>query len=91
MLYEIDNSRRDIPALRKLLTEVLERTKLVHGYQFTHEFQSLGQYTIRCNVRRILSDSNSCELILLALEKIIGDQYPVEVSEKKHRKKYRRW
>ena len=84
VLFEIDNGRWNIPALRKLLAEVRERTKVIHDYQFTHGFESIGRCTIRLNVRRILSDSNSCELILLALKKIIGvDQNSTNTNEKK--------
>jgi len=88
LLFEINDGRWDIPALRELLFEVREKTKVVHDYQFTHEFENIGQYTIRLNARRILNDSKSCELILLSLEKIIGiDQNQVEASDKKPPKK----
>ena len=72
LLFEINNSRWDIPALRELLTGVLEKNKVVHEYQFTYKFESFGKCTIRLNARRILSDSNSDELILLAMDKIMG-------------------
>ncbi|MFW5976396.1 MAG: chemotaxis protein CheB [Bacillota bacterium] len=84
LLFKINNNQWDIPALRKLLTEVREKTKVVHNYQFTHEFERIGKCSIRFNARRILSDSHSCELILLVLEKIIGfDQNSGDTDVKK--------
>lgn len=65
-LYELGNRQWDIPALRKLLEEVLPENRAFYGYQVEHEFQSIGKRVMMVNARRL----DTLQLILLGIQDI---------------------
>lgn len=67
----------DIPALRRLLEEILPQNTTFNDLKVTHEFEQLGRLTMMLNARRILSELGQTRLILLAIEDITGQQEPV--------------
>jgi signal transduction histidine kinase/ActR/RegA family two-component response regulator len=67
LVYDLGNGQWDIPALRKLLDEVLSRNQSVHDFEVEHSFPTLGQKTMLLNARPFPPDSNHPELILLAV------------------------
>jgi signal transduction histidine kinase/ActR/RegA family two-component response regulator len=67
LVYQLGNGQWDIPALRKLLDEVLSRNQSVHDFEVEHSFPTLGRKTMLLNARPFPPDSKHPELILLAV------------------------
>lgn len=67
LVYELGNGQWNIPALRKLLEEVLTCNRSIHDYEVEHAFPILGQKTMLLNARPFPPDSKHPELILLAV------------------------
>jgi signal transduction histidine kinase/ActR/RegA family two-component response regulator len=67
LVYHLGNGQWDIPALRKLLDEVLSRNQSVHDFEVEHSFPTLGRKTMLLNARPFPPDSKHPELILLAV------------------------
>ena len=70
LVYDLGNGQWDIPALRKLLDEVLSKNQSVHDYEVEHTFPELGRKTMLLNARPFPPDSKHPELILLAVEDV---------------------
>ena len=70
LVYNLGNGQWDIPALRKLLDEVLSRNQSVHDFEVEHSFPTLGRKTMLLNARPFPPDSKHPELILLAVEDV---------------------
>lgn len=67
---DLGDGQWDIPALRKLLDEVLSRKQSVHDFEVEHSFPALGRKTMLLNARPFPPDSKHPELILLAVEDV---------------------
>ncbi len=70
LVYDLGNGQWDIPALRKLLDEVLSRNQSVHDFEVEHSFPTLGRKIMLLNARPFPPDSKHPELILLAVEDV---------------------
>ena len=75
VVYELGNGQWDIPALRKLLEDVLSKDTFFRGFEVEHEFPYIGQKTIILNARHIhtkdpVSSKLFPPLIMLAMEDI---------------------
>jgi PAS domain S-box-containing protein len=70
LVYDLGNGQWDIPALRKLLDEVLSRNHSVHDFEVEHTFPTLGRKTMLLNARPFPPDCKHPELILLAVEDV---------------------
>lgn len=70
LVYDLGNGQWDIPALRKLLSEVLSRNQSVQDFEVEHTFPTLGRKTMLLNARPFPPDSKHPELILLAVEDV---------------------
>jgi PAS domain S-box-containing protein len=70
LLYHLGNHQWDIPALRKLLEEILPQTSSFNDYEINHDFESIGRRTMLLNARRVRQDHDGSGLILLAIEDI---------------------
>jgi len=81
LLYDLGNGQWDIPVLRKLLTEILDRNSSFDDFAVEHNFPSIGPRHMLLNARRMHWDGEHSELILLAIE---------DVSEQRHADKERR-
>ena len=66
LLYQLGHGQWDIPALRRLLEELLPQQAILTDYEVTHTFAQLGSRTILLNARRL----DHVPLILLAMEDI---------------------
>ena len=87
LVYDLGNSQWDIPALRKLLDEVLSRKQSVHDYEVEHSFPTLGPRIMLLNARPFPLDSQHPELILLAVYDVTAvRQRADELAELDHRK-----
>lgn len=75
IVYELGNGQWDIPALRKLLEDILPKNTFFKGFEVEHEFPCIGHRTIILNARHIHSkDKTTSELfppiIMLAMEDV---------------------
>lgn len=70
LLYDLGDGQWNIPALRKLLEEILPQNTSFDDFEVTHEFVSIGRRVMLLNARRIKREGNQTRLILLAVEDI---------------------
>ncbi|MFA5936380.1 MAG: PAS domain-containing protein [Candidatus Paceibacterota bacterium] len=75
IVYELGNGQWDIPALRKLLEDVLPQNTFFKGFEVDHEFPFIGRKIIILNARQIhFKEDTTSELfppiILLAMEDV---------------------
>lgn len=75
IVYELGNGQWDIPALRKLLEEILPGSTFFKGFEVTHEFPAIGRKAMILNARQIhFKEDTTAEqfppIILLAMEDI---------------------
>jgi two-component system, chemotaxis family, CheB/CheR fusion protein len=82
LIYELGNRQWDIPELRKVLKEILEKDTVFEGYQVEHAFPGIGHRVMLLNARRIY-DGKATQSILLALEDITGRTGLEPFSQKK--------
>jgi len=67
IVYALGNGQWDIPALRKLLEDILPKNTFFKGFEVIHEFPVIGRKIMILNARRI--DSKKFQsIILLAME-----------------------
>lgn len=75
VVYELGNGQWNIPALRKLLEDILPQNTFFKGFEVTHEFPFIGHKVMILNARQIhFKEDTSAELfpsiILLAMEDV---------------------
>jgi len=70
LLFDLGNRQWDIPELRRLLEEILPRKFFFEKFRVTHDFEQIGRCTLLLNARRIFTEADNRELILLAMENI---------------------
>ncbi len=70
LIYELGNGQWNLPALRKLLEEVLPRNQTFEGFKVTHTFPGVGRKTLLLNARRLKQAAGASEMILLAVEDV---------------------
>ena len=68
-IFDLGNGQWNIPQLRLLLEDLLPHNTEVANFQVVHEFEHIGQKTMRLNARKLLLD-NENQLILLAIEDV---------------------
>jgi two-component system, chemotaxis family, CheB/CheR fusion protein len=79
IIYELGNGQWDIPALRKLLENVLPNNTFFKGFEVTHDFPYIGRKIMILNAREIHARSATEDgpsvsffppIIMLAIEDI---------------------
>jgi PAS domain S-box-containing protein len=70
LFYELAEGQWDIPALRKLLEEVIPRQRTIEAYEIEHEFASVGRRTLLLNARLVFDEANPNSALLLAIEDV---------------------
>lgn len=72
VVYELGNGQWDIPALRKLLEDILPKNTFFKGFEVAHEFPSIGRKTMILNARQIHVEEDMAfpPIILLAMEDV---------------------
>ncbi len=74
IVYQLGNGQWDIPALRKLLEDILPKNTFFKGFQVSHEFPHIGRKVIILNARQIYRKDTPSEIfppiILLAMEDV---------------------
>ncbi len=72
-VYELGNGQWNIPALRKLLEEILPQNTFFKGFEVIHEFPGIGRKVMLLNARRIFQEGSTASfspIILLAMEDV---------------------
>lgn len=72
-VYELGNGQWNIPALRKLLEEILPSNTFFKGFEVTHVFPGVGRKVMILNARRIFQEGTALgvsPIILLAMEDV---------------------
>ncbi len=75
VIYKLGNGQWNIPALRKLLEDILPDNTFFKGFEVTHEFPSIGERTIILNARHIHSSDKTASghfppIIMIAMEDV---------------------
>jgi two-component system CheB/CheR fusion protein len=70
ILYDLGNKQWGIPALRKLLEDILPKNAQVEDFPVEHDFPKIGIKKMLLNARKIAHEDPKKELILLAIEDI---------------------
>jgi nitrogen-specific signal transduction histidine kinase len=75
VVYELGNGQWNIPALRKLLEDILPQNTFFKGFEVVHEFPFIGRKVMILNARRIHFKENGDAqwfppIILLAMEDV---------------------
>ncbi|MEK7660161.1 MAG: hypothetical protein AAB343_03090 [Patescibacteria group bacterium] len=53
IVYELGNGQWNIPALRKLLEDILPKNAFFEGFEVSHEFPAIGKKNMILNARQI--------------------------------------
>lgn len=85
LIYDLGNQQWDIPALRKLLEEILPQNTTVEKFEVEHTFETIGNKIMLLNARKIYRAMINTELILLAIEDITDTRWMEELSNQKER------
>ena len=70
LFFELAEGQWDIPALRKLLDEVIPRHRTIEAYEIEHEFASMGRRTLLLNARQVFDEAHPNSALLLAIEDV---------------------
>ena|SRR3989338_2741110 len=75
IVYELGNGQWNIPALRKLLEDILPKNTFFKGFEVTHNFPFIGRKVMILNARQIhfkedTTSKSFPSIILLAMEDI---------------------
>jgi PAS domain-containing protein len=75
IVYELGNGQWNIPALRKLLEDILPKNTFFKGFEVAHEFPAIGRKVMILNARQIhIKDPTASGLfppiIMLAMEDV---------------------
>ena len=70
LIYELGGGQWNLPALRKLLENILLRNQTFEGFEVAHDFPGLGPKTLLLNARRLKRETGATEMILLAFEDV---------------------
>ncbi|HUQ85803.1 MAG TPA: HAMP domain-containing sensor histidine kinase [Candidatus Limnocylindrales bacterium] len=69
-IFDFSVKRKEIPNLKKLLSDVLVKNIPVDELELTHTFEKAGEKTLILGARRIVLDGYKTKLILLSIEDI---------------------
>jgi chemotaxis protein methyltransferase CheR len=70
MLFELGDGQWNIPALRKLLEDIIPKHRTVEAYEVEHEFPTIGRRVMLLNARRVFDEDGSTAALLLAIEDV---------------------
>ena len=70
IIYNLGNGQWDIPGLRILLEDILDKDTTFEGFKVEHNFQYIGLRKKLLNAHRTIDQKNQTKLILLAIEDI---------------------
>ena len=70
LIYELDRGSWNIPALRRLLEDVLPRNSFFDDFEVTHHFARLGRRSLLLNARMLKDPGGGTKEILLGIHDI---------------------
>jgi chemotaxis protein methyltransferase CheR len=73
-LYELDDRVWDIPALRKLLANIVSERITMDEFEVEHDFPVVGRRTVRLNARKVYYEAGPHTTILLGFEDITRER-----------------
>ncbi len=79
LIYDLGNHQWDIPALRRLLEQVLPQEQAFEGFEVRHQFPRIGHKSMILNARRLYR-ADRPSLILLAIEDDTGNREAEKLS-----------
>lgn len=82
LFYDLSNKQWNIPALRKLLEEILPEKRSFFDFEVNYNFPSIGQRTMLLNGHEIIRERSKERLILLAIEDVTEQKEKSEALEK---------
>lgn len=88
LVYELGNGQWNIPALRKLLEEILPSNTFFKGFEVNHSFPGIGRKVMLLNARRVVQEEGApggSAIIFLAMEDIteilaIAEQFATQTK-----------
>jgi chemotaxis protein methyltransferase CheR len=69
-VYELGNGQWNIPALRKLLEEIIPHHTTIEAYEVEHDFPGVGRRTMLLNARKVFYEGNKSTSLLVAIDDI---------------------
>ena len=75
LIYDLGNRQWNIPKLRDLLENILPQNSIFTDFEVEHQFETIGLKIMLLNARRIYSDVEQTQLILLAIEDVTEREY----------------
>jgi chemotaxis protein methyltransferase CheR len=75
VIYDLGNRQWDIPKLRELLEHILPQNSTFHDFEVEHSFETIGRKIMHLNARRISTEANQTQMILLAIEDVTEHEY----------------
>jgi two-component sensor histidine kinase len=70
LLYELGGGEWNIPALRKLLEEIIPLHTTMEEYEVEHDFPAIGRRTMLLNARKVFYEGNNSTNLLLAIQDV---------------------
>jgi len=70
MFYDLGDGQWNIPALRKLLEEVIPEQHIIEAYEVEHEFPTIGRRVMLLNARQVFDEEHRGLTLLLAIEDV---------------------
>ena len=70
MLYDLDDRKWNITALRLLLSRIVPASEVMEDFEVEQEFSRIGRRTMLLNARQVLDQTQGAPMILLAFEDI---------------------
>jgi PAS domain S-box-containing protein/putative nucleotidyltransferase with HDIG domain len=70
LIYDLGNGQWDIPRLRTLLEDILQKNDKFEDYEVERVFSGIGRKILMLNARRIIQKESGSESILLSLEDV---------------------
>lgn len=80
-IYELGDGQWDTPKLRGLLEKVLTENSSFENFATDHDFPSVGLRSKMLNARRLRTEGNDSELILLAIEDVTSRNQALKLLE----------
>jgi two-component sensor histidine kinase len=70
MFYQLDEGQWDIPALRRLLQDVIPGHRTIEAYEIEHDFPTIGRRIMLLNARQVFDEAHPDSTLLLAIEDV---------------------
>jgi two-component system, chemotaxis family, CheB/CheR fusion protein len=85
LIFELQGGQWNIPALRKLLQEVLPKNNAFEDFKVEHDFSGLGRKKLLLNARKMKREPDAPGLILLAFEDVTAGREAEKKSPRSRR------